>query len=86
MTEWNHDIAAAPRGAYVIKNRKFGKSHADTKVFEPDRVILATKCGQVMVSQYLPDEKRWEGLAVGEQPVAWQAWPHHPTVGTGEVV
>lgn len=78
MTEWNFDISKAPRGRYVIQNRKFGKGQADTRVFEPDRVILATKCGQVIPSRYLPEAKRWEGLATGERPVAWQVWPEHP--------
>jgi hypothetical protein len=75
---WNFDISKAPRGSYVVVNRKFGKGQADTRVFKPDRVILATKCGKVTISKYLPDEKRWEMLAHGEQPVAWQAWPDHP--------
>lgn len=75
---WNFDISKAPRGSYVIKNRKFGASPADTKVFRPDRLILATKCGKVTTSQYIPDEKRWEFLATGEEPVAWQVWPDHP--------
>lgn len=75
---WSFDISKAPRGSYVVVNRKFGKGQADTRVFKPDRVILATKCGKVTVSKYLPDEKRWEMLAHGEQPVAWQAWPDHP--------
>ena len=76
--DWSFDIAAAPRGKYVVRNRKFGETSADTKVFEPDRVILATKCGTVTVSKYLPDEKRWEMLAAGEQPVAWVVFPTHP--------
>lgn len=75
---WNFDISRAPRGSYVIRNRKFGKGEADTKVFKPVAVLLQTKCGQEIVSQYLPDAKRWEGLATGEQPVAWTHWPIHP--------
>lgn len=81
---WNFDISRAPRGSYVIRNRKFGKGAADTKVFEPVAVLLQTKCGQEIVSQYLPADGqhrprgRWEGLATGEQPVAWTHWPTHP--------
>jgi hypothetical protein len=79
---WNFDLTKAPRGSFVVKNRKFGNTPADTKKFEPDRVVLATKCGQVLLSQYLPDAKRWEGLATGEQPVAWHpfdgALPAYP--------
>jgi hypothetical protein len=84
---WNFDISKAPRGSYVIKNRKFGSSPADTKVFQPDRLILATKCGKVTTSEYIPRhqraggiwvEARLEFLATGEEPVAWQVWPEHP--------
>lgn len=68
---WNTDISKAPRGKYVVVNRKFGSTPADVKVFEPDRVVLATKCAVVTLSQYLPEQKRWEFLGHGEQPVAW---------------
>lgn len=73
MTDWNPNISKAPRGRFIIRNRKFGKGNADTKVFAADKVLLLTKCGQEIVSQYLPDSKRWEGLATNEQPVGWQA-------------
>lgn len=73
MTDWNPDISKAPRGRYIVTNRKFGRGRADTKVFHPDKVLVLTKCGQEIVSQYLPDSKRWEGLATGEQPVGWRA-------------
>lgn len=87
---WNFDISLAPRGRYVVRHRQFGKGNGDTKVFEPDRVILATKCKQVIASRYLPADGlsrrrgRWEGLATGEAPVAWRPFaavgpqPAHP--------
>ena len=78
MSGWNFDISKAPRGKYVIVNRKTGKTMTDVKVFKADPVILATKCGKVTSSRYIPDEKRWEMLAKGEEPVAWMAWPTHP--------
>lgn len=75
---WCFDMSKAPRGKYVVVNRKFGKGVASARVFEPDKLILASKCGKVTVSRYLPDEKRWEMFAKGEQPIAWQLWPNHP--------
>lgn len=72
---WNHDIRTAPHGRYVVQQRREG---VDVRVFVPERVILATKCGKVTISHYLPEEKRWMMLAKGEQPVAWQKWPEHP--------
>lgn len=79
MSEWNFDITRAPRGKYVVRDRKLGKGRGDTREFVPDRVILATKCGVVTASHYLPEQKRWEMLAKGEQPIAWQPWPRHPS-------
>lgn len=75
---WNFDISAAPRGRIVQQTRKVKGEDVTGDVFQPDRVILATKCGQVTTSRYLPKEDRWEGLATGEQPLAWQLWPEHP--------
>ncbi len=69
---WNTDIKSAPHGRYEIKQRREG---VDIRVFVPERVILTTKCGKVLQSYYVPDEKRWMFLHHGEQPVAWMPWP-----------
>lgn len=86
MTGWNYDISAAPRGHYVKETlpsrngsvRTLNRHHAD-------RVILATKCGKVIASRWLPPDDRerrpvgrWEFMGAGEYPLAWQLWPTHP--------
>lgn len=78
MSNWNFDIAAAPRGEKITKLHTTKTGTSEIEVFQPARVILATKCGKVTPSQYLPKEDRWEALASGESPIAWQAWPDHP--------
>lgn len=70
---WNTNIAAAPRGRYVLRAAAKGKGHV--KTFEPAPIILATKCGTVTVSHYLPDAKRWEMMSAGEEPIAWAPFP-----------
>lgn len=94
---WNHDMAKAPRGTFrVVPAGKDAKSAR--KVFERAEIIIAGKCGVVCVSYFIPDEKRWNMLAAGEQPVAWlpvtemrtemvdgktrQVLPAHPTMAT----
>ena len=77
---WSRDITIAPRGKTVAQERTIKDKTITVNVFQPERVILATKCNQVIQSRYLPDPKRWEGLANGEEPVAWMAWPEHPGV------
>ena len=69
---WSTDIKSAPHGRYEIKQRREG---VDIRVFVPERVILTTKCGKVLQSYYVPDEKRWMFLHHGEQPLAWMPWP-----------
>jgi hypothetical protein len=78
MSAWNFDISQAPRGHTVDDFVQTPKGVRKTTRFLPVKVILATKCGKVTVSKYMPDEDRWEMLQKGEQPVAWQLWPLHP--------
>jgi hypothetical protein len=48
-------------------------------VFERAEIIAASACGVVCVSYFIPDEKRWNMFAAGQQPVAWQRYsgPRH---------
>ena len=78
MNAWNFDIEEAPRGRASTKTVTVKGNEVTQKVFIPSPVILATKCGKVMASEWLPQAERWHGLATGEQPVAWQPWPTHP--------
>ena len=73
MSGWSTDISNAPRGRYVVGHRKFGRGEADTEKFACDWLYLATKCGQVIHTYYLPEERRWAGLATGEHPLAWHS-------------
>lgn len=79
MSAWNFNIAEAPRGETVTKTSTVKDKEVSRKVFVPSPVILATKCGKVMGSEWLPQGERWHGLATDEQPVAWMLWPTHPT-------
>lgn len=82
MSDWNTDIAAAPRGRtaqiqrlITDKNSASGQSLRVVNEFIRDDVILNTKCAKVLRSYWIPDEQRWVGLAKGEEPIAWQHWP-----------
>lgn len=91
MSDWNHDISKAPRGQMVPQEQQRrgadGKvSHAIVNQFVPDWLWLATKCGKVLKSHWLPaDGKfrpvgRWGGFNANDEPVAWQPFvvPVHP--------
>lgn len=76
---WNFDMASAPRETPTQRRAtlKGGKAITyDATEYTP--VILATKCGKVIRSYWIEKESRWAGLAKGEQPVSWTAWPSHP--------
>jgi hypothetical protein len=83
---WNFDINAAPRGKTVqVTKKKRVETDASvdttfrtTYEHQRENVILATKCGKVIKTYWIPGESRWAGLANGEQPNAWMAWPTHP--------
>lgn len=81
MTGWNTDISQAPRGRDVTSVVDTPKGQRMVTRFIPSKVILATKCGKVTLSHFIPDEDggRWHMLAKGEEPVAWFAWPEFPS-------
>lgn len=75
MTEWNFNIAEAPRGHTETRIAK-GKPY---EVFVGDRIIAAGTGDTVTVSQWLPKFNRWEMFTVDVPPIAWMPWPEHPT-------
>ncbi|ANK73754.1 hypothetical protein FA04_14665 [Ensifer adhaerens] len=78
MSEWNFNLTGMPLGSMVDRTVKTKDGIKQYEEFQPDIVILASKCGKVIRSYWLPDEKRWAGFKGGEEPVAWMRWPHHP--------
>lgn len=82
MSGWNFDISQAPRGRMVdqeVKNAAQCKAGITTvRVYEPDIILAASKCGKVMKSYFIPKENRWCMFASGELPIAWMPYPKHP--------
>lgn len=69
---WSTDISKAPHGYYDVQTRRVNaEKTADHHVFRAEYVWLASKCGKVTLSSYIPDQKRWEFFKRGEQPIAW---------------
>lgn len=80
---WNTNISEAPRGKTVSKNITTKDGVKPYDAFEQEDVILASKCGKVTRSYWIPKENRWCMFAKGEEPVAWQEWPIHPSKANG---
>ena len=79
MSNWNFDVTQAPRGRDVTKTKTIGGKEVEYTVFERDPIFVATKCGKVTTSYWIPKESRWCMLAEGEEPVAWLPWPEYPS-------
>jgi len=75
---WNFNIDDAPRGEYEDIIVTIGKKKVQKKVFNPVKVITASKCEKVIVTSWLPDEGRWNMYSKKESPIAWQLYPEHP--------
>ena len=80
---WNFDISQAPKGRMVEKTFNTKDGIKTRLVFEKVMIDIATKCGLVMVSHWIPPKKegqkgRWCGLHTTEAPIAWQPRPAHP--------
>lgn len=85
---WSFDIASAPRGRTIRVDRAImrsdGKYIEEREGFVPDVVWLASKCGKVIRSYWIPETERasgrWSGLATKEEPIAWHPYfiPEHP--------
>jgi len=90
MTTFSPHISSAPRGKTETTTRKVGKNINEVTEFVPDVLLLATKCGKVIGSYWIPENGknpgRWSGLATGEEPVAWAPWPvYEPQSDVGAV-
>lgn len=78
MQPWNFDMEAAPRGKTVTVTRAIKGEPRQVEEYVRNDVILASKCGKVTKSYWIPDENRWAGFQPGEEVRAWLEWPTHP--------
>lgn len=86
MSGWNFDVSQMPKGGITEAQRLVGPKGKErlVPVYHAPKIIAASKCGKVTVTKWLHEQNRWEMFHDGEQPVAWQLWPEHPTAGSGQ--
>ncbi|CUX07654.1 hypothetical protein CFBP6626_07540 [Agrobacterium tumefaciens] len=85
MTNWNHDISAAPRGKMVPFTRKGKDGPISTEIFRKDCILAVDVHGVVYQSYWIPprytqsggllEGNRWSGFNPGIDPIAWAPWP-----------
>lgn len=90
MTGWNFDMSSAPKSYFDTETRIIRGKPQDVQIPIDVPLVLATKCGRVLKSRWLPakpkdkngytdrPEGRWEFLGTKEQPIAWRPWFTHP--------
>lgn len=78
IEDWRYDFENAPHGKSVTSTVKTKDGEREVKHFESAPIILASKCGKVIKSRWMPEPGRWEFFNKDEQPVAWMEWPTHP--------
>jgi hypothetical protein len=77
---WNHELTGIPCGSHPLRTVQTKDGVKTYEEFQRDDVILASKCGKVIKSYWIPDEKRFAGFKKGEEPIAWMHWPRHPGI------
>lgn len=85
---WNFNMDEAPKGRMVTKTITTTKGDRTTEEFVPDAVLVASNCGLVLKSHWMPpkltqsgsllDGNRWSGFGVDKGPIAWMPLPVHP--------
>lgn len=78
MSDWNFNIAEAPKGHFEDVTRTVGKNVVMSVVHVPEPIIAAGNDNVVTVSRWLDKEQRWEMFTRDVPPMAWQPWPAHP--------
>lgn len=77
MSDWNFNMAEAPRGREVIAGK-------GTRTI-PVPILAAYPDGKTVAkTRWLPDAERWDGMTKDQSPIAWQNWPDHPNAGDVE--
>lgn len=85
MTNWNHDISAAPRGKMVPYTRKGKDGPVQSEQYRKEYILAVDVHGDVYQSYWIPprytqtgsllEGNRWSGFNPGVDPIAWAPWP-----------
>lgn len=88
MTNWNHDISAAPRGKMVPYTRKGKDGPVQSEQYRKEYILAVDVHGDVYQSYWIPprftqsggllEGNRWSGFNPGVDPIAWAPWPEYP--------
>ncbi|UHS60584.1 hypothetical protein HRR99_03140 [Agrobacterium vaccinii] len=84
MTQWSHDISAAPRGEEKLTTISVDGKQRTKREYHVAPVWLAWADGSVSRSYWVPETKagpaRWSGCTAAQVPIAWQHFvvPEHP--------
>lgn len=87
VTQWNHDISAAPRGKMVPYTRKGKDGPVQSEQYRKEYILAVDVHGDVYQSYWIPprytqtgtllEGNRWSGFNPGVDPIAWAPWPEY---------
>lgn len=87
MTNWNHDLSAAPRGKMVPYTRKGKDGPVQAEQYRKEYILAVNVHGDVYQSYWIPprytqsggllEGNRWSGFNPGVDPIAWAPWPEY---------
>lgn len=73
---WQTDFTNAPKGTVrLIQITHHKGDTAFTKEVTQKVPVLLSVGKEVIQSHWVEKQGRWSGLATGQEPDAWQAWP-----------
>lgn len=76
--KWNYNMDEAPKGEYKELPARNGGVR---KVFAPEKILAAHSDGElVTISNWIPEQGRWNMFSKDAPPIAWAPWPDHPGV------
>jgi len=87
VTQWNHDISAAPRGKMVPYTRKGKDGPVQAEQYRKEYILAVDVHGDVYQSYWIPprftqsggllEGNRWSGFNPDVDPIAWAPWPEY---------
>lgn len=74
--KWSYNMDEAPKGEYKEVPARNGSVR---KVFVPEKILAAHHDGElVTISNWIPEQERWNMFSKDAPPIAWSPWPDHP--------
>ena len=76
--DWNSNMDEAPRNGTKIIH--IGKQQTPHVIYTKNPLFGLSSIGEVVLTYWIPQQRRWSGFTEENPPVAWCAVPEHPLI------